>query len=166
MSLKRHNQNMTPDEFSAIYREHQTPIAKFLARRVDFAEVEDLCSEVFEIAWARRDQAVAGFELPWLYKIAGFVVSNARRRASTRNRFLLSLSPADNAPSAESIAVADIALAEAWGQLGSAERAALALVAFEGLKIEEAAAALGISANATSIRIHRARTKLSELLKD
>ncbi len=157
---------MTPDEFSAIYREHQTPIAKFLARRVDFAEVEDLCSEVFEIAWARREQAALGFELPWLYRIAGFVVSNARRRTMSRNRFIASLSPADNAPSAESIAIADISLAQAWGKLAAGERAALALVAFEGLKVDEAATALGISANAASIRIHRARTKLAELLKD
>ncbi len=157
---------MTLDEFSALYREHQTLIAKFLARRVDFADVEDLCSEVFEIAWNKRADAVEGFELPWLYRIAGFVVANARRRATTRNRFIASLTPPDHSPSAESIAVADIALAEAWAKLGAAERATLALVAFEGLRVEEAATALGISANAASIRLHRARTKLAELLKD
>jgi len=157
---------MTPDEFSAIYREYQAPVAKFLARRVEFVDVEDLCSEVFEIAWAKRADAVAGFELPWLYRIAGFVVSNARRRATTRNRFIASLTPADHSPSAESIAVADMALAQAWGKLVVTERAALALVAFEGLRVDEAAAVLGISANAASIRLHRARTKLAELLKD
>jgi len=157
---------MTPDEFSSLYREHQTPIAKFLARRVEFVEVEDLCSEVFEIAWSKRDDAVDGFELPWLYRIAGFVVANARRRANTRNRFIASLAPADHAPSAESIALSDMALAQAWGKLGLAERATLALVAFEGLRVEEAAAALGISANAASIRLHRARTKPAEHLKD
>jgi RNA polymerase sigma-70 factor (ECF subfamily) len=157
---------MTPDEFSALYREHQTPIAKFLARRVDFADVEDLCSEVFEIAWNKRAECAVGFELPWLYRIAGFVVANARRRANTRNRFIASLSPADHAPSAEAIAMADMALAGAWGKLGLAERAMLALVAFEGLRVEEAATALGITANAASIRLHRARAKLAELLKD
>jgi len=157
---------MTPDEFSAIYREHQTPIAKFLARRVDFVEVEDLCSEVFEIAWTKRADAVQGYELPWLYRIAGFAVANARRRANTRNRFIASLSPADHAPSAESIAVADIALAQAWAKLAAGERAMLALVAFEGLRVDEAAATLGITANAASIRLHRARAKLAELLKD
>ena len=157
---------MTPDDFSALYREHQTPIAKFLARRVDFAEVEDLCSEVFEIAWNKRATAVDGFELPWLYRIAGFVVANARRRDTTRKRFIAGLKPVDHSPSAESIAVADIALAQAWAKLGAAERATLALVAFEGLRVEEAATALGISANAASIRLHRARTKLADLLKD
>ena len=157
---------MTPDDFSALHREHQGPIAKYLARRVDFVEVEDLCSEVFEIAWAKRAEAISGFELPWLYRIAGFVVANARRRATTRKKFIAGLTPPDHSPSAESIAVADIALAQAWAKLGTAERTALALVAFEGLRVEEVAAALGISANAVSIRLHRARAKLAELLKD
>jgi RNA polymerase sigma-70 factor (ECF subfamily) len=93
-------------------------------------------------------------------------VANARRRANTRNRIIASLSPADHAPSAESIAVADIALAQAWAKLAAGERAMLALVAFEGLHVDEAAAALGITANAASIRLHRGRAKLAELLKD
>ena len=157
---------MTPDEFTAIYRDYQTPIAKFLARRVEFVDVEDLCSEVFEIAWTKRSQAVAGFELPWLYRIASFVIANSRRKTAGRSRLISALSVADHSPSAEAIAIADIALADAWGKLSAAERGILALVAFEGLRVDQVAASLGLTPNAASIRLHRARTKLSELLKD
>jgi len=157
---------MTPAEFSAIYREHQTPIAKYLARRVEFGQVEDLCSEVFEIAWQKREQAAEGYELPWLYRIAGFVIANSRRKTAGRSRLFSALSVADHAPSAESIAIADIALADAWRKLSAAERGILALVAFEGLRVDQVATAMGLSANAVSIRVHRARAKLAELLKD
>jgi len=157
---------MTPAEFSAIYREHQTPIAKYLARRVEFGQVEDLCSEVFEIAWQKREQAAEGYELPWLYRIAGFVIANSRRKTAGRSRLFSALSVTDHAPSAESIAIADIALADAWRKLSAAERGILALVAFEGLRVDQVATAMGLSANAVSIRVHRARAKLAELLKD
>jgi len=157
---------MTPAAFSAIYREHQTPIAKYLARRVEFGQVEDLCSEVFEIAWQKREQAAEGYELPWLYRIAGFVIANSRRKTAGRSRLFSALSVADHAPSAESIAIADIALADAWRKLSAAERGILALVAFEGLRVDQVATAMGLSANAVSIRVHRARAKLAELLKD
>jgi RNA polymerase sigma-70 factor (ECF subfamily) len=42
----------------------------------------------------------------------------------------------------------------------------LGLVAFDQLSVAEIAIALGISTNAASIRLHRARKNFDELLKD
>lgn len=155
---------MTPEQFVATYREHLPAISRYLGRRVDRDQVEDLAATVFEVAWQKRDSVSLGQELPWLYKIASFQVSNFRRRQSSALNFLtLTLSP-DNAPSAESLAVFDADLAAGWAKLSPSDRALLALVAFDGLGVGEAAAALSISANAASAKLHRARAKLAKYL--
>lgn len=155
---------MTPEHFVATYREHLPAISRYLGRRVDRDQVEDLAAMVFEVAWQKRDSVALGQELPWLYKIASFQVSNFRRRQSSALKFLtLTLSP-DNAPSAESLAVFDADLAAGWAKLSASDRALLALVAFDGLGVGEAARALGISANAASAKLHRARAKLAKYL--
>jgi RNA polymerase sigma-70 factor (ECF subfamily) len=60
--------------------------------------------------------------------------------------------------------VADASLAAAWRQLRPAEREVLALALVEELTPAELAVALGVSVNAATIRVHRARAKLAELL--
>lgn len=155
---------MTPEQFVATYREHLPAISRYLGRRVDRDQVEDLAAMVFEVAWQKRDSVTLGQELPWLYKIAGFQVSNFRRRQNSALKLLtLTLSP-DNAPSAESLAVFDADLAAGWAKLTPSDRALIALVAFDSLGVSEAAQALGISANAASAKLHRARAKLAKYL--
>lgn len=155
---------MTPEQFVATYREHLPAISRYLGRRVDRDQVEDLAAMVFEVAWQKRNSVTLGQELPWLYKIASFQVSNFRRRQSSALKFLtLNLNP-DHAPSPESLAVFDTDLAAGWAKLSPSDRALLALVALDGLGVSEAAEALGITANAASAKLHRARAKLSKYL--
>ena len=155
---------MTPEQFVATYREHLPAISRYLGRRVDRDQVEDLAAMVFEVAWQKRNSVTLGQELPWLYKISSFQVSNFRRRQSSALKFLtLNLNP-DHAPSPESLAVFDTDLAAGWAKLSPSDRALLALVALDGLGVSEAAEALGITANAASAKLHRARAKLSKYL--
>jgi RNA polymerase sigma factor (sigma-70 family) len=72
----------------------------------------------------------------------------------------------DTSPSAESIAVADIALAEAWRRLPATSRQILALTALDGLSVGETALALDITANAVSVRLNRARNQLRVALAE
>jgi RNA polymerase sigma-70 factor, ECF subfamily len=157
---------MTPEQFTSHYREYLPAISKYLLRRVDRSDVEDLASAIFEIAWAKKSQAKEGFELAWLYKIAGFVVSNHRRKQKTAASLIQQLMREDSSPSAEEIAIVDVSLAEAWKKLTSAERQVIALTAFESLTVPEAALALEISNNALSIRLSRARAKLARILSE
>ncbi|MFM7013384.1 MAG: RNA polymerase sigma factor [Actinomycetota bacterium] len=155
---------MSPEEFNAAYREYLPQISKYLIRRCEREEVEELASRIFEIAWQKRNQAEVGFELPWLYRIAGFVVANHRRSQASKKSFLDSFRIQDSSPSAESIAIADLALGEAWARLNPAERQAISLVSFDGLTNQQAAKVLEISPNAFGIRLSRARNQLRELL--
>jgi DNA-directed RNA polymerase specialized sigma24 family protein len=78
----------------------------------------------------------------------------------------LTLAEPAAAPSAESIALADIELAEAWKKLNEKEREVLALWALDGLEPGEIAISLGLSTNAVNIRLSRAKKNiLAELEK-
>jgi len=162
-----HNGDVPPelDPFVAVYTQHLGAVSAYLARRVDRDAVDDLAADVFAIAWRKRDRVTEGEELPWLCRIASYVVANHRRQLASRTSVIARLTAQDSAPSAEDIVVADRALAEAWQQLSARDREALALGVVEGLSPSAIATALGISTNAASIRVHRARTRLAELLE-
>ncbi len=154
----------TDAAFERAYTQHLPAVSGYLYRRVERRFVEDLAADVFAIAWRRRATVTVGEELPWLYRIAANVVSNHRRRVATGVSLIAALRPADSAPSAEDIVVADTSLAAAWRQLRAPEREIIALALVEELPASQIAVALKISANAASIRLHRARKKLVELL--
>jgi RNA polymerase sigma-70 factor (ECF subfamily) len=156
--------SMTPEEFSTAYRGFLPQISKYLVRRVPVSEIEDLASQIFEIAWKKRSEAPADFELAWLYRIAGYVVANYRRSEATKANFLLALRPPDSAPSAEDVAIGDLALSQAWAKLSPKEREVIALSSFEGLDNSSAAKVLEISVNAFALRLSKAKAKLKSLL--
>lgn len=152
--------------FTAVYGRHLGAVSAYLARRVDRDDVEDLAADVFAIAWRKRDAVTPGEELPWLYRIAANVVANHRRRQAARISFLAGLRLPDSAPAAEDVVVADRALAEAWARLRPRDREVLALAVVDEVPIAEIAVALGVSPNAASIRLHRAKKALAAALAD
>ena len=151
-------------EFEDVYRRHLPAVSAYLARRVDRSDVEDLAADVFAIAWRKRASVTPGEELPWLYRIASYQVANHRRRLAARASVLGLFSAPDAAPAADALLDADPELAAAFRSLPARHREVLALVVLEDLPVSQAAIALGISANAVSIRLHRAKKALGEAL--
>ena len=132
--------------------------------RTKAEDVEDLAADLFALAWQKRDSIPKGLELPWLYKSARYLIANHNRKQQGRTSILATLSEPYSAPSAESIALADLELAEAWKSLSVKEREILALWAFEGLEPKQLAVTLEKSENACAIALSRAKSKLSQLL--
>lgn len=157
---------MDQQEFVATFREHLTPLSKYLTRRVDRSDVEDLAADVFEIAWRKRESCPPDMQLAWLYRIAGFVVANHRRKQGRRGFSLQLLETDTSAPSAEDLALSAGSVSDAFGMLSQADRQVLSLIAFEGLSVAQAGVALGISANSASQRIKRARERLAKKMSD
>lgn len=152
------------DDFASVYSAHLPAISRYLARRVEHQHVEDLAADVFALAWRKRESVTPGEELPWLYRIAANLVANHRRKEAAAKSFFASLKPADSAPAADDIVIADQSLAEAWSKLKARDREVLALAVLEDLPVGSIATSLGISANAVSIRLHRAKKSLASLL--
>ena len=157
---------MTPEEFNAIFRAKLPEITRFLARRLDHSYVEDIASDLFELAWSKKDSIPAGLELPWLYKSANYLVANFNRKQAGRNRLFSIFERPATAPSAESIALADLELSEAWGRLKVAERELITLWSLDGLNNAQIAAVIGTNENTAAIRLTRAKANLKNLLAE
>jgi RNA polymerase sigma-70 factor (ECF subfamily) len=75
------------------------------------------------------------------------------------------LATPDSAPAADALFDTDPELAAAWRTLSARHREVLALVVLEEVPVAEAAIALEVSANAVSVRLHRAKKALAEALE-
>ena len=156
---------MNAQEFGSLYRSHIAEVSRFLARRLPADQVEDLASDLFEIAWSKRLSIPNGFELPWLYKTARYLISNHRRKESGRKTILAALAEPTAAPSAEAIALADMELASAWKELSQKEQEVLAMWAFDGLEPKEISVVLGVSENSVNVKLSRAKKNLLAILE-
>ena len=157
---------MDATQFDALYRRHYVAIAKFFARRTESNYAEELAAETFSIAWTKKHQVKHAFELAWLYKIAGFVLNNHRRRVQKDFRFLSTYRPAERfAPSAEQLALKDSSLAEAVLTLSPRDQSILALVYLDELPIKDAASILQVTPNTVSLRLIKIRTTLASRLE-
>ncbi len=153
--------------FERLYALARDPLARYLARRAAPDAVEDLYAEVMAIAWRRIDDVPAEGELPWLYGVARRVLANHRRSASRLGRLRervahMSPGPEPGAPPAAD----DVDLDAAMHRLSSVDAEVLRLWAWEELSPAEIALALGITANAASIRLHRAKGRLRARLEE
>lgn len=156
---------MDSREFTEAYRQYLPMVSKFFAYRGESADIEDLASQVFSIAWQKRASAPEDFVAAWLYRIAGNVLANHRRKSVFRATLPL-LDTDLLAPSAESLAIANVAIREAWQTLSAKDRLILSLVSLEGFSLDECSVALRISKNAATIRLHRAKKNFENALKE
>lgn len=147
--------------FEAIVAAVHEPVQRYLRRRTDPASADDVLGEVLLVLWRRLDDVPADLPLPYAYGVARGCLANDRRSAVRRERVVHRL--AQHHRRAEE-PDGDDALAEALEALPDADRELLRLWAWEQLAPRELALVLGISANAVSIRLHRAKQKLREAL--
>jgi RNA polymerase sigma-70 factor, ECF subfamily len=124
-------------------------------------------NETFTTAWRRFDD-IPDDALPWLYGVARRVLANqfrtTRRRAALFSRLsaepISGSSPADPA---EVVSERD-ALVSSLAGLKPDDREILLLASWEGLEPARGAEVLGISPDAFTARLHRARRRLQARL--
>jgi RNA polymerase sigma factor (sigma-70 family) len=163
----------SPDAFGEVFDRHATTLYRYFVRRVGPSEADDLTSDVFRIAFERRDAYDLDREnaRPWLYGIASNLVARRDRSAARRARAVArSIPPRESTDIAadrvtESVAAAQVLpqVRSAIAELPAGEREALVLAAWEGLGYDDIAAALSIPVGTVRSRLNRARTKLREL---
>lgn len=136
------------------------PLRRYLARRTDPATAEDVLAETLLVCW-RRAEDLPEEPLPWVYGVARNCLRNAERAARRQERVAARImaQPADPGPPE------DPALDEALATLRPEEAELLRLWAWEQLAPAEIAVVLGISPNAASTRLTRAKKKLADRLR-
>ncbi len=110
--------------FEAIAEDVFEPLQRYLRRRANRADAEDVLSDVMLTVWRRLDDVPTDAVLPWCYGIARRSLAN-HRRGQTRHLRLVQ-------------------------RLESQPR--------------EIAPVLGVSVNAATLRLGRARSRLAESL--
>jgi RNA polymerase sigma-70 factor (ECF subfamily) len=157
--------------FEALFGRVYEPLQRYLRRRTDPSTAEDLLAETLTTIWRRLDDLPPeDLHLAWCYSVARHTLANSRRSRSRHLRLvdkvgraeaqgLASAQAADAAVEAE-----DPELDRALAALSDDDREVLRLWAWEELEAREIAAVLGITPNAASLRLHRAKGHLREAL--
>jgi RNA polymerase sigma-70 factor (ECF subfamily) len=135
------------------------PIQRYLLRRTDPASADDVLGDVLLVLWRRLDDVPPENPLPWVYGVARGCLANQRRGAARQERLVHRLAQVRSDEPTD-----DGVLAQALEALPAADQEILRLWAWEQLPPREIALAMGISANAASIRLHRAKGRLKKEL--
>lgn len=146
--------------FETVVRAHASAVYRFVARRAGRDEAEDLTADVLAVAWRRRGDVPDGAELPWLYRTAGFVVANHRRKG--RPIPVGDVPDEIDADDPAVRAVQDERVREVLGRLSARDRQILLLNAWEGLTGDALAEVLGIGRGGADAALSRARARLRE----
>lgn len=153
--------------FEHLFERHRALLLAYCTRRVGPSNAQDAVSEVFSVAWRRRQDIPAGAaELPWLYGVARNVVSRHWRSAHRTRRIVEKAGSMRqrNEPELETIVVERFehaAVREALAALRPNDREVLMLSAWEGLSHREIAQAMDCSLAAIDKRLVRAKKRLA-----
>ncbi len=154
--------------FGQLYDRHVDAIYHYVARRVGDDELaEDLTAAV----WERALVAIERYEVrgvpfvAWLYRIAGNVIANHRRRV--RLVAFVPFLPQVHHGAIQSADPIDerTAVREAFDALAESDREVLSLSYHAGLTPPEIADVLGCTPAAVHKRLHRARQRLRQRLE-
>jgi RNA polymerase sigma-70 factor, ECF subfamily len=159
----------TSDErFERVYGDHFQRVAAYLLARSDRDLAQDALAKTFEIAWRRIDD-VPDDPLPWLFGVARKVLADLRRSQGRANALFARMASTiehHHAATDDADAAMDRLIAlDALKSLPELDREALLLIAWEGLTEKQTAQALGCSRGALAVRLHRARSRLKELMR-
>jgi RNA polymerase sigma factor (sigma-70 family) len=162
-----------PEYFAAVFDRYHAQIHGYIAQRLGQGLADDVASETFLVAFARRNRYDVAHPdaRPWLYGIASNLIARHHRAEQRRYR-ALALAGVDEVSEghADQVVIRLDAqarrgpLAAALSEISDGDRDVLLLVAWAELTSEQAGQALGIPAGTARSRLHRARQQIRAAL--
>ena len=159
----RHPRN---ERLTELYAAHAARLYSYARRHGDRSAAEDLVADTFVVAMRRLDDVPTdpGEARAWLIGTARKLAANRRRRETSRDGYWRDAVREGwhahvDASAEEVVAERDECL-RSLAALSAADREVVLLIAWEGLSQDQAARVLGLSRNALSVRLHRARRRL------
>ena len=156
--------------FESLYSRHRLEVLAYCARRIGPSDAADACSETFLVAWRRiEDVPAPPMTLPYLYGIAGRVLSNHFRALHRRSRLGTVLGSLGVTSPPEP---ADVVLQNSKNQdvvaavrrLSPKDREIVMLYTWEELSRETIAEMMGTTKAAIDQRIHRSYRRLARMM--
>ncbi len=143
--------------FERLFDEHALAVHRYVRRRAQSADVDDVVADVFLVAWQRLDTIPPDFPQAWLFRTAWNVLANRRRKFVELPFEQLPDDPRDG--DIADVVVENLTLRRGWQALGARDREVLRLSAWDGLNGAELAAVLGISVSGAGVALSRARAR-------
>lgn len=167
----RGQSSVTCDEssFTMMYREQYPAVRAYAAALTSASDVDDVVAETFAVAWRRCADIPTDWVRGWLLGTVRNVVRNGRRSMVRADRFVDRLSWLQGPFVVDDLADAVVDIDELRAGLGSlsdSDQEVLVLVAWFDLTPESLAVALGVSKNASAVRLHRARIRLRDSMNN
>ena len=154
------------ERFTVLARQVGEPLRRYVVRRAPADAVPDVLADVMLVLWRRFDDVPADDPLPWAYAVARGCLANHRRSGQRQLRLVERIARVDP-PRAASEDADHPEVHAALATLRELDREVVQLWAWEGLQPREIALATGLTPNAVSIRLHKAKKRLAaELGKD
>lgn len=148
--------------YDALFAEVYEPLQRYVHRRCGVADADDVVAETLTVVWRRLDEVPTDAAVAWTFGVARRVLANQRRSTGRRLRLIERvLRTQEILPAHE---VDDTDLTEALDRVSSDDREILHLWAWEQLTPREMAVVLEITANAASLRLHRAKGRLADAM--
>ena len=151
--------------FEAVVEAVYEPLQRYARRRGDPDAVDDVVADALLVIWRRLDEVPDGAVLPWCYRVTANCLANSRRATGRRMRLATRVAALDPPRDHQDHTPPDPMLHDALRTLSPSDQEVLRLWAWEDLAPSEIAVVLGVSANAVSIRLHRAKGHLAEALE-
>lgn len=157
--------------FRRLYEENYESVLAYVLRRwPEPSEARDIVADTFLVLWRRLDEAPGDAEVPlWLYGVAKRVLSNHYRTRLRRQRlaaqFAQIAATASEAVDRSDARMQTRSVLEGLARLSERDREILMLAAWESLSTAEIASVLECSENAATLRLHRARKRLTEVYR-
>lgn len=159
------DETVKQSDIAAALRAHEAELKRFVTARASFADVDDIL-QVSAIRALEKAESLqdASRLVPWLYRIhRNTAIDFARKRKSEERQIeALAAEPTAAAVPQEQDDLACKCSIEQARQLNSRYAAILDLVDVGGTSLSDAARRLGLTVNATTVRLHRARKALKE----
>ena len=157
------------ERFAGLYDRYYRNVLRYALQHAERGSAEDVASEAFLIAW-RRWPEVPEPPLPWLLGVARNLL---RKQAEAgRRRRLLADQIATLTTAADIVAwdaaehvVERVTALQALASLPERDVEVLTLVTWHGLDPRGGGAVLGCSPRAFTVRLHRARRRLTQALR-
>jgi RNA polymerase sigma factor (sigma-70 family) len=155
-------------DFEALYRSARDDVFAYVATLLhDRGAAEDVTALAFERAFRKHKSfdSRRGSQRSWLFGIARNAALDELRRRK-RSTALVSEPPAGGAGDDIDLALHRAAVRTALAALPARDRELIALKFHAGLDNAELAGVLGVTVSNAGTRLHRALTKLREILDD
>jgi RNA polymerase sigma-70 factor (ECF subfamily) len=148
-----------------MYQELYPRVLAYATGMVGRQTGEDITSETFTVAW-RRWQDLPESRLPWLLGVARNLIREFRRKNA--RQYELAVAEGRRIATETGDIAVDVAerttVLRALADLPDADREVLTLLAWHGLSQADAARVLHCSTATLSVRVHRARQRLTRAM--